>query len=69
MVGFTGDPYAGCIDINECSIADLNTCAGGMNPGGVSRDIITDSYDYDRIYIGPVDSDGYSLVYLKDYYH
>ena len=67
MVGFTGDPFVGCVDIDECSLPELNTCPGGMNAGGFSHDVyIKDQYDYGTKYLWPVDSDGYSQVCIKD---
>ena len=65
MVGFTGDPFVGCVDIDECSLPELNTCPGGMNAGGFSHDVyIKDQYDYGTKYLWPVDSDGYSQVFM-----
>ena len=62
QVGYTGDPYAGCIDINECAHADLNTCAGGLNPYGIDVDVFNDGYAYGPYYLGDVNSDGYTQV-------
>ena len=36
-----------------------------MNPNGVSKDLYLDGYNYDPIYIGPLNDDGYSIVSLK----
>ena len=60
QVGYTGDPFSRCIDIDECGYADLNTCSGGMNPNGISADM-TLYMDENRIfYLGETEADGYS---------
>ena len=64
-VGFTGDPFSYCTDIDECSLADLNTCQGGMNPEGFDSDVCGRDGDLihpDRwVNIGPTDeNDGYT---------
>ena len=63
--GFTGDPFSYCTDIDECSLAELNTCSGGLNPGGWDADI--NGRDADLVHpdrwvsLGPTDqADGYS---------
>ena len=38
-MGFTGNPFSYCTDIDECSLADLNTCSGGLYPQGYDIDI------------------------------
>ena len=37
--GYTGNPYSGCIDIDECAYEDLNTCTGGLWAEGRSADV------------------------------
>ena len=66
QVGYTGDPYVGCVDIDECNVEELNTCAGGMNPNGIDIDVFGDGHFYGPHYIGPVDADGYTQVKLVD---
>ena len=36
-----------------------------MNPGGINKDMYLDNYEYDPIYLGPLDEDGYSLVSFR----
>ena len=59
-MGYTGDPFSRCIDIDECGYYDLNTCSGGMNPGGVSADITLYMEENRIFYLGEPDDDGYS---------
>ena len=61
-VGYTGDPYVGCTDINECAYYELNTCTGALYPRGFDIDVMTDKYEYDSIFLGDVEQDGYSQV-------
>ena len=59
-MGYTGDPFSRCIDVDECGYYDLNTCSGGMNPGGVSADITLYMEENRVFYLGEPDDDGYS---------
>ena len=59
-MGYTGDPFSRCIDIDECGHYDLNTCSGGMNPGGVSADITLYMEENRVFYLGEPDDDGFS---------
>ena len=65
-VGFTGDPYAGCVDINECAYEDLNICAGGLYPHGVDVDVFGLDHNFDDdhqwVSLGETEDDGYSQV-------
>ena len=63
-VGFTGDPYSGCVDIDECASPDLNTCAGGLNPRGVDADLTLDDTSFYNYYLGEPGADGFTQVKL-----
>ena len=63
-MGYTGDPYVGRTDIDECAYYELNTCTGGLYPRGFDIDIMNDKYEYESIFLGDVEQDGYSQVYL-----
>ena len=65
QVGYTGDPYVGCVDLDECAYSDLNTCDGGLNPKGIDVDVYHDGNQYGPYYLGAVGSDGYSQVKRK----
>ena len=52
----------GCLDIDECAYEDLNTCSGGLYPEGFDLDVTTDKYEYDAIFLGNVEDDGYTQV-------
>ena len=63
--GFTGDPFSYCTDIDECSLAELNTCSGGLQTGIKDADV--NGRDADLIHpdrwvsLGPTDqTDGFS---------
>ena len=43
-VGYTGDPFVGCVDIDECAHEDLNTCSGGMYANGFDGDMQHGTY-------------------------
>ena len=62
--GYTGDPYSACVDIDECSLEEYNTCPGGMYPNGIDIDMFSDlsDYEYGPYYIGPIDSDGIQVM-------
>ena len=62
QVGFTGDPYSGCVDIDECASPDLNTCAGGLNPRGVDADLTLDDTSFYNYYLGEPGADGFTQV-------
>ena len=62
QVGFTGDPYSGCTDIDECASPELNTCAGGLNPWGVDADLTLDNDNYYNFYLGEPGDDGFTQV-------
>ena len=62
QVGYTGDPFSRCIDIDECGYADLNTCSGGMNPNGISADMTLYMEENRVFYLGETEADGYSQV-------
>ena len=57
QVGYTGDPYSNCVDLDECAYPDLNTCAGGINAGGVDADLFLDEEISYNFYIGEPDVD------------
>ena len=63
-MGFTGDPYSGCVDIDECAYEDFNTCGGGLYPTGVDVDIFGLDRDFDDdhswVSLGETEPDGYS---------
>ena len=62
-MGYTGDPYSNCVDLDECAYPDLNTCAGGIN---VDADLFLDgaeeTYQY---YLGDLQSRGDDLVQVN----
>ena len=60
QVGYTGDPFSRCIDIDECGYEDLNTCSGGMNPNGISADMTLYLEESRIFYLGETEADGYS---------
>ena len=64
QVGFTGNPFSNCVDIDECAIPDLNTCGGGMNPHGVDADMALDKESEFPFYIGEPGPDGLSQVFI-----
>ena len=61
QVGYTGNPFSNCVDIDECAIPDLNTCGGGMNPHGVDADMALDKSSEFAMYIG--EPNGLSQVF------
>ena len=65
QVGFTGDPYSGCTDIDECASPELNTCAGGLNPWGLDADLTLDNDNYYNFYLGEPGDDGFTQVYCN----
>ena len=72
-MGFTGDPYSGCVDIDECAYEDLNTCGGGLYPKGVDVDIFGLDRDIDDdhswVTLGETEPDGYSQELKIIFYH
>ena len=62
QVGYTGDPYSGCVDIDECSDPGLNTCAGGLHPRGVDADLHLDNDNQYSFYLGEPAADGFTQV-------
>ena len=62
QVGYTGDPYSGCVDIDECSDPGLNTCAGGLHPRGVDADLHLDNDNRYNFYLGEPGADGFTQV-------
>ena len=65
QVGYTGDPYSGCVDLDECAYPEENTCAGGMNPSGIDTDAFFDTYTEKVFYLGDTEADGYSQVSVR----
>ena len=65
-MGYTGDPYSNCVDIDECAYPDLNTCAGGLNSYGVDADLFLDADYYINpaynFYLGEPEADGFTQV-------
>ena len=66
-VGYTGDPYVGCTDIDECGLEDYNTCPGGIHSNGMNMDLFADqsSYEYGPYHLGPADSDGTQVLIIS----
>ena len=51
------------MDLDECAYPDLNTCAGGINAGGVDADLFLDDGGNYEIYFGEPDvDDGFTQV-------